>query len=81
MPADGLDSECILQLLGLDYFNKYGENELRVACYNTWSHFEPEKTKRYLRILTRAREVANQPWSDEWADEWATYATSPEQFP
>ena len=80
MPV-GLDSECMIELLGLAHFNKYDRNELIAVCYAMWPHFNPDKTKRYLRSGTRAREVATQPWSDEWADECATYASSPEQFP
>ena len=79
MPV-GLDSECILEWLGLDHFKKYERNEFSAVCYTMKSHFKPDKTNRYLRSETRAREVANQTWSDEWADEWATYASSPKQF-
>ena len=76
-----LDSECILELLGLDQFKKYDRHELSAVCYTMKSHFKTEKTKRYLRSDTRARKVANQPWSDEWADAWATYDSAPEQLP
>ena len=43
MPV-GLDSECILELLGLDHFRKYEQNKLNAVCYALKSIFKPDKT-------------------------------------